>query len=144
MRFRNYEIKPLGEFLSSESLAGKNSRMRTRFVNILNEHLIQVVEKERIQLIKEFADKDEKGEIILNDDLNTPLFSNDNLNKFNEEYMILMNEYFHIPYDESTKEMIDIVGRVLLNSETEISGKEATQYDGWCTEFESLFAEEHT
>lgn len=61
------EAQPLAEFLLKVELKNKVSRLR----NKLNKELIEIAketEEERIELCKEHATKDEKGEAIVNDD----------------------------------------------------------------------------
>lgn len=60
------EAQPLAEFLLKVELKNKVSRLR----NKLNRKLTDIAnetEEERIELCKEHADKDEKGEAIVND-----------------------------------------------------------------------------
>lgn len=137
MEFKNYELKGLGEFLSDNKLSGKKSRMRTRFVKLLNTQLVEVIDKERIEMIKEYADKDSNGKLIFIDNDNfIPSMSELNRIQFDIEFNSLLKESFYIEENDSNKEMITTVAHVMLDSYVELSGEDALLYDQWCEKFE--------
>lgn len=90
------EAQPLAEFLLKVELKNKVSRLR----NKLNKKLTDIVketEEERIELCKEHADKDEKGEVIVNDDqyqiADYEALNKDILDLFKEEVALEVGEY---------------------------------------------------
>lgn len=58
------EAYPLSEFLLKPELKNKNARLRNKFVKQLNA-IVTELDEERIELCKEHADKDDKGEAIV-------------------------------------------------------------------------------
>lgn len=60
------EAQPLAEFLQKPELKNKVARLRNKFVKKLTA-IVEELDEERIELCKEHADKDEKGEAIVND-----------------------------------------------------------------------------
>ena len=58
------EAHPLSEFLLKPELKNKNARLRSKFVKRLNA-IVTELDEERIELCKEHADKDDKGEAIV-------------------------------------------------------------------------------
>ncbi|MGG0667628.1 hypothetical protein ABE073_03775 [Lederbergia citrisecunda] len=133
MIMKNFEVKELGDFLYKLSLKGKESRMRSRFVSMLEAHLAQV-NAERQQLIDEFAKKDEKGEFLveIEDGVETLVF--ENRREFNREMAILMNEDFIIEESKDKAEMIEAVKGILYTygEATEMSGDSAMLFDRFC------------
>lgn len=133
MIMKNFEVKELGDFLYKLSLKGKESRMRSRFVSMLEAHLTQV-NAERQQLIDEFAKKDEKGEFLveIEDGIETLVF--ENRQELNREMAILMNEDFIIEESPDKAEMVEAVKGILYayGETTEMSGDSAMLYDRFC------------
>lgn len=58
------EAHPLSEFLMKPELKNKIARLRNKFVKQLNA-IVTELDEERIELCKEHADKDDKGEAIV-------------------------------------------------------------------------------
>lgn len=138
MIVKNYEIAKFGEYLLELKLKGKQSRMRTRFIRLMQGQL-DLVNEERSNLLIDYAIKDEDGEPVKNKDENGEEFiSLENGNEYNLEIQKLMTEDFII---EETAERLDMLREVrdtILNSEEEFSGVEAMQYDRWCEIVEDI------
>lgn len=138
MKFYNYELKHLFEFLLSLELIGKQNRMRTRFCKLLGEQINEMMEQ-KDRLILEFSKKDNDGK---------PLFEAlpDNKVKyhltdtasFNHELDILMREEFVIEENEANKDMLETVAEALLNLAIPLKGQEAIRYERYCEAFENL------
>ncbi|WP_078430489.1 DUF1617 family protein [Alkalihalobacterium alkalinitrilicum] len=133
MKLKNNDLRSLANFLVDEKLGGKASRMRTRFIKILNERLKEV-EEFRIELLEKYAKKDDEGKAILTEGS----YELDDLETFNKEYADLMDEEFIIDETESKREMLTHVKRILENTEKEFNGADAFAYDRWCETFENL------
>jgi len=133
MKLKNGFIPELAKFLSEEKLAGKKSRMRTKFVKMLNESL-QEFETFRMELITKHAKKDKKGEPLT--DGNSYQIEDQEL--FNKEFAELLVEEFIVDETESKREILEHVKTILDNTEKEFQGQEAFQYDLWCEAFENL------
>jgi len=64
MKFKNVDVKGLAEFLASEKLGGKASRMRTKFLKILNESASET-EEFRKELLEKYSKKDDEGKALI-------------------------------------------------------------------------------
>jgi len=133
MKFKNVDINGLAEFLTTEKLVKKQSRMRTKFLKLLNE-AINETEGFRKELLEKYSKKDDEGEALI--DNNSYVL--EDAEAFNKEYLELMNEDFVIDETESKREVLQHVKRILENTETEFEGVKAFQYDSWCEAFENL------
>lgn len=136
MKIQNGEIKAFSEFLLSLELKGKQSRMRTRFIRILEQQL-RMVSVEYKLLVQEYAHLDENKEpktIMLND---VEVFDMKDLPSFQAEYEELMKEEFVILRDESNEEMLQAIAQMVLDCDSTFSGEQALQYDRFCDIVES-------
>ena len=133
MKLKNSEINGLAEFLAKEKLGGKASRMRTKFLKILNE-AINEIEGFRKELLEKYSKKDDEGKALIKDNS----YVIEDVEAFNKEYLELMNEDFIIDETESKREMLQHIKNILDNTETEFEGVKAFQYDSWCDAFENL------
>lgn len=139
MKFKNYEVEDLANLLFNLSLKGKDSRMRTRFVTLLEHQLNNIIIKEEKELIDQYAKKDEEGNIVT-DQENSNVFElkKETAQEYHEERHSLLNEYFYIEENESNKMVILTVAEIILEGDFEVSGKMAKQYDEWCEQFEAV------
>ena len=133
MQLKNSEINGLAGFLAAEKLGGKASRMRTKFLKLLNES-INETEEFRKELLEKYSKKDDEGNALIEDNS----YVIEDVETFNKEYLELMNEYFVIDETHSKREVLQQVKRILENTNTEFEGAKAFQYDSWCEAFENL------
>jgi len=133
MKIKNSEISGLADFLAAEKLSGRASRMRTKFLKLLNES-INEIESFRKEMLEEYSKKDDEGNALIEDNS----YVLEDAEAFNKEYLELMNEDFVIDETASKREMIQHIKRILDNTETEFEGVKAFQYDAWCEAFENL------
>lgn len=140
--FKNYELKAFGDFLYELSLKGKDSRMRSRFIAILETQL-QLIANERDILLQDYAKKDEKGEPIRDKDEEGQEFVilEDSLS-FNLEVSKLMGEEFIIEIKNEKVEMIKTIQRIVFDVDKEFSGIEAERYNRFCDILETVSFEE--
>lgn len=139
MKFKNHEIETLAQILFDAKLKGKESRMRTRFLGMLTDHLGDVVNKEKAFLIEEYADRNEDGTLkTVKDNPSDIYIKEDKRDEFYKEFEDLMNEDFHIEENEVNKMMLSSVADVMINGEFEVSGEIAVLYDKWCEQFEEV------
>lgn len=138
LRMFNYEVEGLTNFLMEQKLAGKRSRMRTRFSKLLIARL-EEIEKDKTELLKEYVEREENGDfaICYDEETKQTSYKITDIDSFNTEYDILMKEEFIIFENPEREEMMDVVRDVVLNCESAYSGKEAIQYDRWCEIVES-------
>lgn len=135
---KNFELKVFGDFLYELSLKGKESRMRSRFVALI-EGQLQLIQNERDILLKDFAQKDEQGEIVTKEDSEGKAFVVlDEPMVYNLEVSKLMNEDFVIEVKDDNKDMIKTVQEAVLNVDKEFSGFEAESYNRLCEILEAV------
>lgn len=137
MILKNYEIEKFGVFLYGLGLKGKQSRMRTRFVKILNDHLM-LMNEERQQLLEDYAKKDEQGEYVKEEHEGQQVFILDDAEGYNLEMMKLMKEEFIYEETQERLDMLLEIKEVVLNCDVEFSGNEAILYDKWCEAVEDI------
>ena len=133
MQIKNSEINGLAEFLASEKLGGKASRMRTKFLKLLNES-VNETESFRKELLDKHSKKDDEGNALIENNS----YILEDAEAFNKEFTELMLEDFIIDETESKREMLQHIKRILDNTNTEFEGVKAFQYDTWCEAFDNL------
>ncbi|HAU34732.1 hypothetical protein MKX57_06760 [Lysinibacillus sp. FSL M8-0216] len=144
MIIKNYEIGELQSFLFNLILKGKESRMRTRFIKLLEDQ-IELLKVERQQLINDYALKDENGEIVTetkeihNKEEEIVLFQCEEAEKEAQmQIMLMMNEDFIMEETADKIEMLTILQSIILNCDLEFTGNKAVLYDRFCEIFEEI------
>jgi hypothetical protein len=138
MKFYNFELKHLFDFLISLELVGKQNRMRTRFCKLIGEQINDIFEQ-RDRLILEFSKKDDNGKpLVENLDESQVKYHLNDIDSFNKELNVLMYEEFVIEESEANRDMLLTVGDMLTNLAIPLSGQEAFKYDRYCEAFEQL------
>ncbi|QPR70139.1 hypothetical protein I6G82_11470 [Lysinibacillus macroides] len=144
MIIKNYEIGELQSFLFNLILKNKESRMRTRFINFLSNQL-DVIQRERQQLINDYASKDNDGNIVTetrafnNKEEEIVVFPSKEAEKDAQtQILILMNEDFIIEETADKIEMLKTVQHIILNCDLEFTGQKAVLYDRFCEIFEDI------
>jgi len=125
---QNQFVAPSIEFLKRLPLAGYQSIARTRLIKMLADKNDEIVGLQK-DLIKEYAEKDDKGEPIVKD--NHYSFTPENEAAFQKAYYELMIENGEIEkatYSHHKEDCQDF----LLNADINVSGDEATCYDALC------------
>ena len=138
MKLKNYELDSFAKLLFNMKLKGKDSRMRTRLVKLVDEYNREVLSVERTELISQYAKKDESGQIVLNENKTQAILIEETIPEFQIEFNLLMNEEYIIEENETNKEMLLTVAYSILNCELEFNGNDAVMYDSWCEQFEDL------
>lgn len=132
MKLRNIEIEPFVEFLMSFELKGKESRLRTRLVKLLNEKLVDFRD-EHLELVKDYAKLDEnQNPVIIEKENGVQAYDIENIDEFNYQYDLLMFEEFTIEKTEERAEMLSFVKDMILDCDKVFSGLEALRYDRFC------------
>lgn len=138
LTMKNFELKVFGEFLYDLSLKGKDSRMRSRFVALIDAQL-QLIQNERDILLRDYAKRDEKGEVITTtDEEGRTMAILSDAPTYNLEISKLMNEDFTIEIKDDNKDMIKTVQEAIFNVDKEFSGFEAESYNRLCEVFEAV------
>lgn len=136
------------DFLYNQTLHGKESRFRTKFINQMM-YKGKEVENRRKELLSKYADKDEETgkPIYLTPEGKDTLveaesakykISEENTKKFSDEYVAWLNEEFEVEVENVP--MISSIGKILDDSTTPMFGKSSDIYDEWCLAFENVFA----
>jgi hypothetical protein len=132
MKMYNYEAEAFAQFLLTLELAGKQSRMRTKFCKILGDKM-KDVDDDRVALAKEYAKKDANGEpMMITREDGSQVFDMEDLDAFNREYFILTREELIVDETPERADMINTIKDVVLNTDKIFSGQDAMLYDRWC------------
>lgn len=130
----------LSNWLAGLSLSGPQSRARTRFLELAQEALDRA-EKERLALLDEYGDKDEKGELVKIKDEKTGQesyhVSDEKLEEFNKEVNDIYEQNAEMTAPEISTTFV-ILRNIVCNTEEKIGPSIAAQYDEWCKAFEKL------
>jgi len=125
-------IVGLGNWLGSISLQGKQSRMRTRFVSLLEEAL-ERYEKDRKAMLEEVCVKDEEGKPKLIEENGQSHYDipDDKTEQFNADMKEMGEEDAELTGPETAPVFVT-VSNILLNYDGKIEGRDAYAYDKWC------------
>lgn len=134
---KNYELERLISFLLEFDLPAKHSRMRTRFVRLLNEYLNRF-KSEHQDLILKHSYLDEEGNPLVVEEKGMKKYDVKNVAEFNKDYNELLVEKCIIEITEERKEMIAFVKSMILDCEKTFKDEEALMYDRYCEIVESL------
>jgi hypothetical protein len=138
MKIKNQDIERFVEFVMSEELPNKLSRMRSRFVVGYAKERLNLVYQERMEIINQYCKKDEDGELKIITDATGQHYEIEDLDSFNKDLSELMNEYFVLEANEEKKEMLKCIKEIVLNTPKFFKGNEALEYDKWCDIVEEL------
>lgn len=133
VEIENMMLLPASNFLYGLKLVRKQSRMRRRFIKMLNDRNEEFM-GERKQLQEEYSNKDEEGNaIIINDEYDIP--KGEAWDKFIEDTKELSKEKYVIEGGDN-REMIRTIQEILRKFEDEeYEGQESDVYDYLCEEF---------
>lgn len=133
VKFKNMIINETIEFFYGLKLKGRQSRMRSKLIKLLNERSQEFVEQQQ-ELLKEHCNLDEQGnpKIIKKDgnevydikDLEA--YAKDRQELFEEEYII---------EGADNQLMLKTVREILDECDVELSGRKAVLYDHLCEIF---------
>lgn len=138
MKLLNHEVRPFLEVLFEMKLKGKESRLRTRLHKMIAQYLTETLNIEHDEIINQYAEKDEKGNQVIDEVTNGVKIQSDSVASFEKDYNELMLESYIIEENESNKEMLITVGNALLNCDVELNGNLAMLFDTWCERFEEV------
>lgn len=134
MKIYNHQLEKLIVFLHSLELERKDSRMRTRFKNLLIDKL-QTVLDETVVINKQYIAHDENNQPIKE---NGDYLIKDNVKRV-ADINELMNEAYEVPQDINNREMLlSIRDSVLNHSPATFKGDDADIYDTVCELVEQI------
>lgn len=132
VKINNNMLNETINFLFGMSLKGKQSRMRTRFIKIVNDRIESVLEEEG-ELFKEYCHLDEQGEPKKKDE-NTLDVIEGKEKELAKERVDLYNEEYIID-GANNQTMLKTIRTVLDECEVEFSGRDAVFYEYLCEKF---------
>lgn len=139
MKMKNQDIDGFVNFIMSEELGSKLSRMRSRFVERYAKQQLNLINEERMEIVSRYCAKDENEELkTITDEFGASRYDIADLESFNKDYLELMNEYFIVEASEEKKEMLECIKKIVLNTPKLFKGNEALEYDKWCDIVEEL------
>lgn len=122
------------DMLFETKLKGRQSRHRTRFVQLLGDRL-ELLSKEEAELLKEYCNLDENGEPITKmNENNEEVYDLKDAEGFIREQSTMFSESMTIEGDDN-KAMLLAVREALDESEEEYGGHEAVLYEYLCKQF---------
>lgn len=143
---KQYTLTPLANWLVGLELPGKQSRARNRFIKDIRPR-IEEIEQTRIDLNKQYATKDDKGnplEVEV-DGVKRFDFIDENLEKFKKEWTEYLQEEYVLEIDAGISSYFHQVADMVLNTDATFKdsadGMLASYYDEWCTAFEASTTE---
>ena len=121
-KFKNYQFATIFKVMDYE-MPFKAGRIKNKFLLALQPHL-QSYEKDRIELAEKFAERDEKGNPVIED--NRYKFSPENSVEFAKDFNEMVNEEItvQIPHD-----IVLTSSSILENSPVKIDSKETLILD---------------
>jgi len=131
VEIENMRLVNIANFMYGLSLVRKQSRMRRRFIQMIEDRYKQV-ELERQEILKEHSYKDENGEAIIKEDNNYDIMDYDALaqdvNELNREKFVIEGG--------DNRELIKTMKEILRKFEdVEYEGQDSDTYDYLCDQF---------
>lgn len=134
IKIQNKELSNVVQFLENLTMKGKQSLARSRMLQILEKKQKEFNE-DRKTVIVDSADKDDKGEAIINDDGTYKLSAEGNA-VASKEISNLLEEYAVIEYGEHSSRLNDLEKYVTEFNE-EVTGNVAQGFFVLVTAFEN-------
>lgn len=136
LKIQNRQILPLGNWLGGLALPGLQSRMRTRFVAML-EGALANYEKIRKDALEAIAEKNEDGSLKVVEDKGSKhyVIPDDKKAPF-EADMKKLNETEAKVTGPDALSVFTVIRDIVLNYQGTIDGTLATNYNLWCETFE--------
>ena len=153
LKLKNRYLVGLGSWLNELQLAGKESRERTRFVNLIIARIGET-DKFREAIVDKYVKKDKNGEKVkkvLENGTEVWDISGTDMKAYEKEYQDLMDDVWNLDVLEGNKEKLKVVQDIVLNTEYKFGPKEgntqeekianirqAADYEIWCDAFEEI------
>lgn len=144
MKIKYGEIEFYSKWLLEHlTLAGKRSRMRVRLIEILGEHQAKF-ERFRMDLIKEHAQLDENGDIVVieRDENGSGQADIIDPEAFRSDLQELLLEEFVVEENETNREMLLVLKECVDECPVAWSGQAALEYEAVCRLFEGIYHNE--
>ena len=140
MKIKNKDLVFLFNLVNDEELSGKKSRMRTKFIKLVQEKA-EEFEEDRQDLLKEHCKLDKEGNPkIKKGDDGQEYYDVKDMKKYNIEFIELENSYAILEENETNEEILKTVKDIVLNTSKTFKGQDAFVYDVICDEFEEIYS----
>ncbi|MDR2976852.1 MAG: DUF1617 family protein [Streptococcaceae bacterium] len=126
LSFKNYELKPFGEFLANLQLKNKASRARSKLVQKI-ESKLQEYSNDQNEIIEKYGEHDDSGNLI-RDGNGQVIWRDGKINEVNKALQELNEEQTYLNIDEY-RPNIKFLTVALDSLDQEFSAQEATIYD---------------
>jgi len=142
MKLYNYELEKIIDFLINEfDFAGKQNRMRMKFVKILLEKL-QEFKEDHLQILKEYCHLDEKGNPKTYEKDGIQYYDVIDEEKYKKAYQELANEEVIVEENETNKNMLLTLKESVENCHIPFRGEKAILHERLCELFDGIYGGE--
>lgn len=124
---RNKYLLGLANWLNELQLIGRESRERSKFVSGLSVK-IKEIEDLRLELIKEYSTKDEKGNQNIRIENEKQVFDvpQEKIKEINERYLQILEKDFSLEITEDNKSSMNLIRDLIINTNYVFGPKEGT------------------
>jgi hypothetical protein len=136
LKIKNGHLETLINYLDTP-LRGIEARARNQFITIIGKQIVFLT-SERQRILKEYSEKDEKGEAKLINEGKEYDITPENLVKVNDEMNALYNADYIIDILPSNKEEIAIITKLILETNKEFNIIEGAVYDKIAEAFDAV------
>lgn len=142
LKLKKRYIVGFGNWLGTLSLSGRQSRMRSRMVGMLESALAEY-EKDRKVMLEEMAEKDIEGKPLLVEEGGSKHYKipDEKMDDFNTAMKELGEEDAELSGPESVA-VFHAMKDVVVNFPGEIPGDIASAYNNWCDAIENYHSDE--
>lgn len=140
MKIKNMYLQGVLQLMQDMKISNvKDSRLRNRFIRQVAEYGVSTYEKERLETIEGFAQKDINGK-LKSDENGLVIFKEGGEQGCLNELEILDNDFLIIDMNEQNKEMLLTVSRLVFDDTVipPLSGVVSVAHDMLCDEAEKV------
>lgn len=131
------EVVCLFNLLAEALLHGVESRSRNQVVNILKERIV-AFEKERMDLIKQHTEVDDKGNPKVSENGRIYIMKNDKQAEFNKKFQELVEtSEFIFDILPSNEKDFKTIAPIILNSKKDFNYEQGVAYSTLCEKLEN-------
>lgn len=138
MKIKNKDLVFLFNLVNDEELSGKQSRMRTKFIKMVQEKA-EEFEEDRQDLLKQHCKLDKDGNPKTKKENDQEYYDVKDINKYNTEFLELENTPAIFEENETNEQILKTVREIVFNTSKTFKGQDAFVYDSICDEFEEIY-----
>lgn len=137
MKLHNYELEPFVKFLFEMELRGRESRMRTRLIKMLETHFSRY-QNEKMDIAKQYARRDEQGGIVTVRKDDAEMIELEDADAANRELLELAQERAVVEQNEENRDMLLAMKEAVLGYDVPLKGASSAEWDRWCEIVEGI------